>query len=139
MSGECIFCEIAAGRAHAEILDEDEHTVAFLDINPWTRGHSLVIPRRHTKNLYDIEVSDLQHTMAAAARLATRLHEKLGCESVTLLQSSESVAWQVVPHFHIHVVPRYPDDGLTFPQPEGADPEDVAVAASKLRGSLGRE
>jgi histidine triad (HIT) family protein len=134
MSGECIFCEIAAGRAPAEILDEDEHTIAFLDINPWARGHSLVIPRRHAKNLYDIDESDLEHAMVAAQRLAARLRKNLDCEAVTLLNSSESAAWQVVPHFHIHLIPRYADDRLTFPQPQRADREEVARIASELRG-----
>jgi histidine triad (HIT) family protein len=134
MSEDCIFCEIAAGRAPAQILDQDENTVAFLDINPWARGHSLVMARRHAKDLYEIDESDLKHAMSAAKRLATRMLENLGCDDVTLLNSSGSASGQVVPHFHIHVIPRYADDELTFPRPERADAAEVARVASELRG-----
>jgi histidine triad (HIT) family protein len=134
MSGECILCEIAAGRAPAEILDEDEHHARVPRYQPRARGHSLVIPRRHAKNIYDIDQSDLQYAMFAAKRMAARLREKLDCEYVTLLQSSEPAAWQVVPHFHIHLIPRYTDDQLTFPSPERADPDEVAQVAAELRG-----
>ena len=134
MAEDCIFCAIVAGDASAEIIHQDEHTVAFLDINPWARGHSLVVPRRHSKNLYDIDEDDLEHTMIAAKRLAKQAKEALGCEDVMLLNSSEPAAWQVVPHFHVHVIPRYADDSFRFPQPERADPDEIAKVASELSG-----
>ena len=62
---DCIFCKIVAGELPSERVDEDEHTVSFMDINPWTRGHALVIPRRHSRNLYEIADDDLAHTMRA--------------------------------------------------------------------------
>jgi histidine triad (HIT) family protein len=134
MPEDCIFCAIVAGQAPAEILAQDEHTVAFLDINPWARGHSLVVPRRHAKSLYEIEDDALERTMLAARRLAVRMRETLGCEDVMLLNSCEPAAWQVVMHFHVHLIPRYEDDSVSFAKPERADPDEVAKVAAELRG-----
>ena len=75
---DCIFCKILAGELPAEKVDEDEHTIAFMDINPWTRGHALVIPRNHSKNLYEVDPADLGHTVVAAQRLALRMRDRSG-------------------------------------------------------------
>jgi histidine triad (HIT) family protein len=132
---DCLFCKIAAGEVDSEIVQEDEHTVAFMDINPWTRGHALVIPRRHSRNLYDIEDEDLHHTLSAAKRLALRMRDKLRCDGLNLLNSCEPAAWQTVFHFHVHVIPRYEDDPLQLPtRPQEADQEQLAEVAEELRG-----
>src|SRR4051812_31074206 len=112
---DCIFCAIVAGELPSQILDEDEHTVAFLDINPWTRGHSLVIPRNHSTDLLEIDPADLSRTIVAAQRLARTLKDRLGADGINLLNSCGQVAWQSVFHFHIHVIPRYEDDPLRLP------------------------
>jgi histidine triad (HIT) family protein len=75
---DCIFCKIVAGEIPAQRVDEDEHTVAFMDLNPWTRGHALVIPREHSRNLYEAGDDDLAHTARAAKRLAIRMRDRLG-------------------------------------------------------------
>ena len=134
MADDCIFCAIASGDGPAEVVQEDEHTVAFMDINPWTRGHALVIPRRHAKNLYEIGDEDLAHTMAAAKRLAIAARDRLGCDGINLINSTEAAAWQTVFHFHVHVIPRYEDDPLQLPtRPQEADKEDLAAVAGELR------
>src|SRR5918992_5733280 len=74
---DCIFCKILAGGLSAETLQEDEHTVAFMDINPWTRGHAVVVARRHSRNLYEIEDEDLERTTVAAKRLALTMRDRL--------------------------------------------------------------
>jgi histidine triad (HIT) family protein len=131
---DCLFCKIASRDVDAEIVDEDDDTVAFMDINPWTRGHALVIPRNHSRNLYDIEEEDLHHTADAAKRLAQRMRDRLGCAGINLLNSTEAAAWQTVFHFHIHVIPRYDDDPLQLPtRPEEADKEQLAEVADLLR------
>ncbi len=101
---DCIFCKIVAGDLPSEIVQEDEHTLAFMDINPWTRGHALVISRNHAANLLEISDEDLAHTMAAARRLATRMKDALGCDGINLLNSCEPAAWQTVFHLHVHVL-----------------------------------
>ena len=134
MADDCIFCKIAAGELPAEIVQEDERTVAFMDINPWTRGHALVIPRAHSRNLLDIADEDLEATAVAAKRLAVRVRERLGCDGINLMNSSEPAAWQTVFHFHVHVIPRYEDDPLRLPgQPMKVEQDELATVAAELR------
>src|SRR4051812_38670427 len=118
----------------AEVVQEDEHTLAFMDINPWTRGHALVIPRNHSKNLLEIADEDLAHTASAAKRLAARITERLDADGVNLLNACGPAAWQTVFHFHIHVIPRYEDDPLQLPtRPQEADKDELAAVANELR------
>jgi histidine triad (HIT) family protein len=134
MADDCIFCKIAADEGPAEVVQEDEHTVAFMDINPWTRGHALVIPRNHSEDLLDISDEELARTMAAAKRLARTMKDKLGADGVNLLNSCGQAAWQTVFHFHVHVIPRYEDDPLQLPtRPKEADKDDLAALAAELR------
>ena len=130
----CIFCKILDAELPAVIVQEDEHTVAFMDINPWTRGHAVVIPREHSRNLYEVSENDLARTASAAKRLAERVRDRLGADGVNLLNSCEAAAWQTIFHFHIHVIPRYDDDPLELPtRPERADDDELAKVAEELR------
>jgi histidine triad (HIT) family protein len=134
VADDCIFCKIVAGEMPAEVVQEDEHTLAFMDINPWTRGHALVIPRNHSKDLLEIADEDLAHTASAAKRLAARMTERLDADGVNLLNACGPAAWQTVFHFHIHVIPRYEDDPLELPtRPQQAEPEQLAEVAAELR------
>jgi histidine triad (HIT) family protein len=129
----CIFCKIVAGELPAQIVDEDERTISFMDIAPATRGHALVIPRVHSRDLLDAEPADLQATILAAQRLAGRVSERLGADGVNLLNSCGQAAWQTVFHLHIHVIPRYRQDPLRLPWvPSEGDPEEIAAAAQDL-------
>lgn len=129
----CIFCKIVAGELPASIVDEDERTVSFMDINPATRGHALVIPRRHARDLLSIEPEDLGAVALAAARLAERISERLGPTGVNLLNSCGAAAWQTVFHFHVHVIPRYEGDPLRLPwTPTPGDPAEIEAAAQEL-------
>ncbi len=135
MAEDCIFCKIVAGGIPAERVQEDEHTVAFMDINPWVRGHALVVPRSHSRSLYEIGEEDLRHTAVASQRLALRMRDRLGCDGVNLLNSCEPAAWQTVFHFHVHVIPRFVDDPLKLPgAPGSTGPEELAAVARELRG-----
>ena len=135
MAEDCIFCKIVAGELPAQLVDEDDATVAFMDINPWTRGHALVIPREHARNLYEIGEDDLARTAAAAKRLALRMKDRLGCDGVNLLNSCETAAWQTVFHFHVHVIPRYDDDPLRLPgSPQQVGDDELRAVAEELRG-----
>ena len=131
---DCLFCKIVAGELPAMIVAEDEFTVAFMDINPATRGHALVVPRRHAANVLEIEPDDLAATMIAAQRLAKRVTERLGAAGVNLINSCGAVAWQTVFHLHVHVIPRYEGDPLKLPWvPAPGDPDEIAAAAQELR------
>ncbi len=130
----CIFCKVVAGEIPGQIIAEDEHTIAFMDINPATRGHALVIPRRHAQDLLAIDQEDLAHTIAGAQRIARRAKERLGADGVSLLNSCGAAAWQTVFHFHIHVIPRYPNDPLRLPwTPAPGDMDEIAAVADELR------
>ncbi len=112
---DCIFCKIVAGELPATIIDEDELTVSFMDINPATRGHALVVPRRHARDLLSVDPEDLRATTVAAQRLAGRMSERLEADGVNLINSCGAAAWQTVFHFHLHVIPRYAEDPLRLP------------------------
>ena len=129
----CIFCKILAGELPARIVDEDELTVAFMDIAPATRGHALVVPRAHTADLESVGPRDLQAVALAAQRLAGRMSERLGADGVNLLNACGSAAWQTVFHFHVHVIPRYEGDPLKLPWvPSPGDPDQIEAAAQEL-------
>jgi histidine triad (HIT) family protein len=131
---DCIFCKIIAGELPGAILAEDERTVSFMDINPATRGHALVIPRAHTRDLLTIDPDDLAACANAAQQLAQRATDVLGADGVNLLNACGATAWQSVFHFHIHVIPRYEDDPLRLPWVPGpGDPDEIRAAAAELK------
>lgn len=130
---DCLFCKIAAGEVPATIVAQDERTISFMDINPATRGHALVIPRAHAQDLLSVPVQDLHACAGAAQRLARRCKERLGADGVNLLNSCGSAAWQTIFHFHVHVIPRYDDDPLKLPWTPGAgEEEEIKAAGAEL-------
>jgi histidine triad (HIT) family protein len=130
---DCIFCKIVAGELPATVVDEDEQTIAFMDINPATRGHALVVPRTHAADLMEIEPDQLAAVSAAAQRLARRVKQRLGADGVNVINSCGAVAWQTVFHFHLHVIPRYQGDPLRLPwQPAPGDAAEIAAVAARL-------
>jgi histidine triad (HIT) family protein len=132
---DCLFCGIVAGTVPSETIDSDERTVAFMDINPATAGHALVVPREHSADLLEIGDEDLTAVTLAAQRLAKRMKDVLGADGINLINACGAAAWQTVFHFHIHVVPRYEDDPLKLPWiPEPGDSDEIAAVANKLRG-----
>ncbi len=137
MATECLFCGIIAGEVPAQILDSDEHTVAFMDINPATKGHALVVPRAHSADLLEIADDDLEHTMVAARRLARTIDDALKPDGFNILNSCRPAAWQTVFHFHMHVIPRYDDDPLKLPWiPRGADAAAIIATAERIRAVI---
>ena len=132
---DCIFCRIARREAPAHIGYENKRTLAFLDINPMTRGHTLVIPKRHYRDLFAIPEEELQAVVLTAQRVAQALRRGLGAEGINLLQSNGALAGQVIYHFHLHIVPRYPDDGLRFSR-GGYRETDFEGVAQRIRSTF---
>lgn len=131
---DCIFCAIASRTGPAEVIEANDHAVAFMDISPATRGHALVIPRNHSDDLRAIDDEDLGHVMRLAQKIAKRMPERLGCDGVNLLNCCGAAAWQTVFHFHVHVIPRYVDDPLELPWiPSEPRFEGLAEVAELLR------
>jgi histidine triad (HIT) family protein len=135
---DCLFCGIIAGSIPSQTIDSDERTIAFMDINPATPGHALVVPRVHSADLLEISSEDLTATALAAQRLAQRMKDVLDADGINLINACGAAAWQTVFHFHIHVVPRYEDDPLKLPWvPAPGDSNEIAAVAAKLRGENG--
>ena len=131
---DCLFCGILDGSIPSQQVDSDELTMSFMDINPATPGHALVIPRAHSADLLEIEPEDLSACAAAAPRLAKRMMDVLDADGINLVNSCGEVAFQTVFHFHIHVIPRYEGDPLKLPWvPTEGDPDEIATVAQKLR------
>jgi histidine triad (HIT) family protein len=131
---DCLFCGIIAGEIPGQIIDSDEKTVAFMDINPATKGHALVVPRTHWADLMEISPEDLSATTVAAQRLAKRMKDVLNADGINVINACGATAWQTVFHFHLHVIPRYTDDPLKLPWiPEPGDADEIAATAEELR------
>ena len=132
---DCPFCRIVAGELPCHRLYEDERTVAFLDINPGTRGHLLVIPRAHAADLGEIEDEDVAASARTVKRMANRAREALGAAGVSIYQANGRAAWQTVFHYHVHVLPRYPDDTMVVPWRPGEGAADrLEETAELIRG-----
>ncbi|MBO0769507.1 MAG: HIT family protein [Solirubrobacterales bacterium] len=131
---DCIFCKIIAGELPAHKLYEDERTFAFLDVNPGSRGHLLVVPKTHAADILTVEPADLAAVATTAQAMAKHVKARLGADGVNIINSCGAAAWQTVFHLHFHVIPRYPDDGLVLPwKPAPADQGDLAKLADELR------
>lgn len=134
---DCIFCKIVAGDIPSTRVDEDDRTLAFMDISPATRGHVLVVPKRHHRDLLTIDADDLIACTLTAQRVAGRVVEQLDADGVNVLNCCGAAAWQTVFHFHLHVIPRYLNDpvrdALKLPWvPAAGDMDDIAAAAAEL-------
>lgn len=133
----CIFCAIVAREAPGRVVYEDERTLAFLDIFPLTRGHTLVVPKRHCTDLLDAPADDLAAVAATAQRVARVAMAELGSEGINLLQATGAVAFQTVFHLHVHVLPRYRDDGFRLQVERHRATDDELDAVAQHYASLG--
>lgn len=130
---ECLFCGIVEGRVPSFPVHQDERTVAFLDVNPATAGHLLVVPRRHARDLLAAPADDLAACISTAQQVAGRLVQRLGATGVNVVNACGRSAWQTVPHLHLHVVPRYDTDALQLPWlPSPAEPAELERTAARL-------
>ncbi|MHA2226595.1 MAG: HIT family protein [Candidatus Hodarchaeales archaeon] len=124
---ECIFCDILAGIKPGYRIFEDEKTLAILDIFPIARGHTLVIPKAHSKNLFDIEPEDIQAVALTIRRVAQVLKTVLECDGINIFQGNEKAAMQEIMHTHFHVLPRWYTDKIVFGAQRETLKEDPAL------------
>lgn len=106
---DCIFCKIAAGEIPSRKLYEDDDVIVIMDLSPTSKGHSLIIPKEHCTNIYDIDEDVAAKVMRVAKRLAIKMTDALGCDGFNLLQNNGETAGQTMFHFHMHLIPRYKD------------------------------
>ena len=106
---DCIFCKIAAGEIPSRKIYEDKDLIAIMDLSPTSKGHSLIIPKEHYTNIYDIDEEIAGKVMKTAKKLATKMTVALNCDGFNLLQNNGETAGQTMFHFHMHLIPRYKD------------------------------
>lgn len=122
---ECIFCKIAAGEIPSATLYEDDQFRVILDLGPASKGHALIIPKDHYRNLYDIDEETAANAMKLAKKMVKKLTEVLGCDGYNVVQNNEECAGQTVFHFHMHLIPRYKDDNVGLGWKTGELTEEV--------------
>ena len=108
---DCIFCKIANGEISSKTLYEDADFRVILDLAPAAKGHALILPKDHAANLYELSEESASKVLVVAKKIAEQMKNKLNCEGLNLMQNNGEVAGQTVHHFHMHVIPRYSDDG----------------------------
>ena len=134
---DCIFCKIIAGEIPSFRLHEDEHTFAFMDINPGNEGHALVVPRDHAPDLYSVSDAALSRTVVTAKRVARAVAATVDLEGLNLIQCNGPAAAQSVMHFHVHVLPRREDDGLAMNWGLAPGEMDaIGALAERIRGNM---
>lgn len=108
---DCIFCKIANGEIPSKTIYEDEDFRVILDLGPATKGHALILPKNHAANLYELPDDLASKTLVLAKKMISEMTEKLKCDGFNLVQNNGEIAGQTVMHFHMHLIPRYADDG----------------------------
>ena len=111
---DCVFCKIIEGELPSMKIDEDASTLTFMDIHPLSSGHCLVVPKHHAATIFEADVSDLEAAMVTAKRVALAIQEALRPDGLNVLQANGAAAFQSVAHFHLHLIPRWTDDGKGF-------------------------
>jgi histidine triad (HIT) family protein len=135
----CIFCAIIEGQAPAEVVLEDEKTLAFMDINPANPGHALVIPKRHVQDIYGMDEEMAAAVMRATVQVAKAIKRALQPDGINLVQSNERAGGQEIFHFHVHVIPRWYGDGLRLARPpEVRRTMPIKEAAARIRSEMAK-
>ena len=134
MKNDCVFCAIAEGEIPSFKVYEDDLVLAYLDINPFSEGHTLVIPKAHYTGLLDTPTDLLKEVVARVQKVAAHLKEALPCDGFNVLQNNGAAAGQTVPHVHFHIVPRYGAGGgeIAFANHEGKM-DALAALAARIR------
>ena len=122
---DCIFCKIAAGEIPSATLYEDDDFRVILDLGPASKGHALILPKEHYRNLYDIDEKTLGRAALLAKKMVTKLTDVLGCDGYNVVQNNEPCAGQTVFHFHMHLIPRYEGDNVGLGWPVGELTDEV--------------
>lgn len=134
---DCIFCKIANGDIPSATIYEDEAFRVILDLSPATKGHALIIPKKHCRNIFDIDDKTAANLFVLAKKVACAMKASLNCDGLNIVQNNEEIAGQSVFHFHLHIIPRYKDDGqkiLWKPQP--SEPEALSRLADQIALAL---
>lgn len=133
---ECLFCSIASGTIASEKVYEDEKTFAFLDIRPVNRGHTLVIPKAHYANIYDIPSEDFAAVMETVRKLAPSIKKAFDADGINIVMNNDGAAGQLVFHAHVHIIPRFAHDGYRHWHGEEYKMGEMEDAGRRVRQTL---
>ncbi len=137
-AGDCVFCKIRDGQIPSTKVFEDDRTFAIMDINPLNPGHCLVITKAHAATMFEADVADLQAAIATAKTVAQAIRDTLKPDGLNVLQANGAAAFQSVPHFHLHLIPRSTGDGKGFDwKLVPGERDQIAAAGERIRGALG--
>ena len=132
MKNDCVFCAICAGEIPSFKVYEDDLVLAYLDINPFTKGHTLVIPKAHSANLLETSDETLAAVVARVKKVAAHVKAALPCDGFNILQNNGEAAGQTVKHLHFHIVPRYGNEPIVFESHKG-DMDELKALAERIR------
>ncbi len=131
----CIFCKIANGEIPSKTLYEDDKFRVILDLGPASKGHALILPKEHYADLYELPEETAGEVMKLAKKMAEQMTQRLGCEGFNLVQNNGELAGQTVFHFHMHLIPRYRDDGQKIGwKPQEATQEELEAIRAQITG-----
>lgn len=133
---DCLFCKIIAKELPSFIVYEDDVTLAFLDINPVNPGHVLVIPKKHATNIFDIDAESWSRVAESVRKVAVALERGVGCDGVNLMMNNREHAGQVIDHPHVHLIPRYKDDGLKLWPHKKYQAGEAETLQEKIRAAI---
>jgi histidine triad (HIT) family protein len=134
---DCVFCMIRDGKIPSAKVYDDQRTLAFMDINPLSRGHCLVVTKAHAATIYEAEPEDLKAAIATAKKVAGAIRKALNPDGLNLLQANGGAAFQSVPHFHLHLIPRWTNDGKGFDWKEvPGNREEIMGTADRIRSTF---
>ncbi len=134
---DCLFCDILDGRRKGHIIYEDDFHVAFLDKYPIDVGHSLVIPREHYERITDMPPRDVGNIFATVPRIAKAVLEATSADAFSIGQNNGKAAKQIIPHVHIHIIPRYNSKGTVWTKRQIASNDELSELAEKIQSLLG--
>ena len=138
MDTDCVFCKIIEGEIPSMRVYEDDRTLAIMDINPVNSGHCLVIPKAHAPTLWDADPVDLQAAITAAQKVAVALKTVVKPDGLNMLQANGAAAFQSVPHYHLHLIPRWNNDGKGFDWSlVPGDRGQIQAIGERLREAIG--
>jgi histidine triad (HIT) family protein len=138
MSADCVFCKIRDGELPSMRIYEDDRTMAIMDINPLNAGHCLVIVKAHAPTIWDADPLDLQAAITTAQKVALAIRPAVKPDGLNMLQANGAAAFQSVPHYHLHLIPRWNNDGKGFDWPlTPGNRAQIQTIGLRLREALG--
>ncbi len=139
MDNDCIFCKIANGEIPSSTIYEDDLFRVILDLSPATKGHALILPKKHMANIFEMDEETAEKVFVLASRIAKAMKEALNCDGLNIVQNNGEIAGQTVFHFHMHIIPRYNDDGQQINWvPKTSEAAEREMIAEQIKNALNK-